>query len=182
MTTAVDYDHTVNWSQFHTFQLAEGTKDPVTFTQKRIEDGDQRRAHRQGLAGRGVSNPDILVYTHVVLSQREAVERDEHGRRLRLPRLGRDGRHGDGHARPTFRSAPSSSTWSTRRRTELVWRGTASDQVSGHRRGQGQDPGRRRRRCSRTSRRHPANDTDNSRFRKAGGFRSCEAGPPEELK
>ena len=39
MTTAVDYDHTVNWSQFHTFQLAEGTKDPVTFTQKRIEDG-----------------------------------------------------------------------------------------------------------------------------------------------
>ena len=38
MTTAVDYDHTINWSQFHSFQLADGTKDPVTFVQKRIED------------------------------------------------------------------------------------------------------------------------------------------------
>ena len=70
MTTAVDYDHTVNWSQFHTFQLADGTKDPVTFTQKRIED-----AVTGTLTGKGwtvaSSNADILVFTHVVLTNQK---------------------------------------------------------------------------------------------------------------
>jgi len=68
MSTAVDYDHTVDWSQFHTFALAEGTRDPETFTQRRIEDGIT-----QALTSRGwtvaTSNPDVLVYSHTVLSQ-----------------------------------------------------------------------------------------------------------------
>src|SRR4249920_2285124 len=65
MTTAVDYDHTVNFSQFHTFQLAEGTKDPVTFTQKRIEDGITGALTAKGWQP-VTSNPDVLVYSHVV--------------------------------------------------------------------------------------------------------------------
>ena len=33
MKTSVDYDHTINWSQFHTFQIVGGTASPETFTQ-----------------------------------------------------------------------------------------------------------------------------------------------------
>ena len=39
MTTSVDYDHTVNWSKYNTFQVMTGTPAPTTFTQKRIDVG-----------------------------------------------------------------------------------------------------------------------------------------------
>ena len=71
MTTAVDYDHTINWSKFHTFQIMEGTKDPVTFTQKRIEDGITAALTAKGWQPT-TTNPDILVYSHVVLSSRSS--------------------------------------------------------------------------------------------------------------
>jgi len=33
MNTAVDYDHTINWSNYKTFQVMVGTQSPITFTQ-----------------------------------------------------------------------------------------------------------------------------------------------------
>ena len=67
MTTSVDYDHTVNWSKYNTFQIMTGTPAPTTFTQKRIDDGIT-----QALTAKGwqptTNNPSILVYSHVKLS------------------------------------------------------------------------------------------------------------------
>jgi hypothetical protein len=134
LTTAVDYDHTVNWSQFHTFQLAEGTKDPVTFTQKRIED-----AVTGALTGKGwtvaSSNPDILVYTHVVLTNQKQWNTTSMGGGFGY------GRMGGGMASATETNIPIGTLvvdLVNPKTKEMVWRGTASDQVSGS----GEDQGK----------------------------------------
>ena len=129
MTTAVDYDHTVNWSQLHTFQLAEGTKDPETFTQKRIEDGIT-----QALTGKGwtvaASNPDVFVYSHVVLSsekQWNATSMGGFGYRGW-------GGMGGGMATATQTNIPIGTIivdMVNPKTHEMIWRGTAQDQVSG---------------------------------------------------
>ena len=67
MTTSVDYDHTVNWSKYKTFQIMDGTKAPTSFTQKRIEDGITNALTAKGWQPT-TTNPSILVYPHVVLS------------------------------------------------------------------------------------------------------------------
>ena len=128
MTTAVDYDHTVNWSQFHTFQLAEGTKDPVTFSQKRIED-----AITSTLTSKGwqpvTSNPDIMVFTHVVLSQEKQWNATSMGG------FGYRGWGGmGGMATATQTNIPMGTLivdLVNPKTHEMVWRGTAQDQVSG---------------------------------------------------
>ena len=38
LSTDVDYDHTISFAKYHTFQLKEGTASYVTFTQQRIGD------------------------------------------------------------------------------------------------------------------------------------------------
>ena len=126
MTTAVDYDHTINWSQFHTFQLAEGTKDPITFSQKRIED-----AITSTLTSKGwqpvTSNPDIMVYTHVVLSQEKQWNATSMGG------FGYRG-WGGGMATATQTNIPMGTLivdLVNPKTHEMVWRGTAQDQVSG---------------------------------------------------
>jgi hypothetical protein len=68
MTTSVDYDHTINWSKYSTFQIMTGTPAPTTFTQKRIDDGITQALQSKGWTPT-TSNPTILVYSHVVLSQ-----------------------------------------------------------------------------------------------------------------
>jgi len=129
MTTAVDYDHTINWSQFHSFQLAEGTKDPVTFTQKRIEDGITSQLQSKGWAV-ATSNPDILVYSHVVLSsekQWNATSMGGFGYRGW-------GGMGGGMATATQTNIPIGTIivdMVNPKTHEMVWRGTAQDQVSG---------------------------------------------------
>ena len=129
MTTAVDYDHTVNWSQFHTFQLAEGTKDPVTFTQKRIEDGITA-----ALTGKGwtvaTSNPDILVFSHVVLSSEKQWNAQSMGG---FGYRGWGGM-GGGMATATQTNIPIGTIivdMVNPKTHEMIWRGTAQDQVSG---------------------------------------------------
>ena len=135
LTTAVDYDHTVNWSQFHTFQLAEGTKDPVTFTQKRIED-----AVTGALTGKGwqvaTSNADILVYTHVVLTNQKQWNTTSMG-----GGFGYRGWGGGGMTQATETNIPIGTLvvdLVNPKTKEMVWRGTASDQVSGS----GEDQGK----------------------------------------
>jgi hypothetical protein len=129
MTTAVDYDHTINWSQFHTFALAEGTKDPVTFTQKRIEDGITSQLTSKGWTV-ATSNPDILVYSHVVLSsekQWNATSMGGFGYRGW-------GGMGGGMATATQTNIPIGTIivdMVNPKTHEMVWRGTAQDQVSG---------------------------------------------------
>lgn len=128
MTTNVDYDHTINWSQFHTFQIAEGTKDPVTFTQKRIEDGITQQLTAKGWQA-VTSNPDLLVYTHVVLStekQWNATSMGGFGYRGW-------GGMGGGMATATQTTIPIGTLivdMVNPKTHEMVWRGTAQDQVS----------------------------------------------------
>ena len=126
MTTAVDYDHTVNWSQFHTFQIAEGTKDPVTFTQKRIEDGITQQLTAKGWQP-VTANPDVLVYTHVVMSSEKQWNATSMGG------FGY-GRMGGGMATATQTNIPIGTLivdMVNPKTHEMVWRGTAQDQVSG---------------------------------------------------
>ncbi len=128
MTTNVDYDHTINWSQFHTFQIAEGTKDPVTFTEKRIEDGITQQLTAKGWQP-VTSNPDILVYSHVVLSsekQWNATSMGGFGYRGW-------GGMGGGMATATQTTIPIGTLivdMVNPKTREMVWRGTAQDQVS----------------------------------------------------
>jgi hypothetical protein len=128
MTTAVDYDHTVNWSQFHTFALAEGTKDPETFTQKRIEDGITQALQSKGWTVAS-SNPDVVVYSHVVLSQEKQWNATSMGG------FGYRGWGGmGGMATATQTNIPIGTIivdMVNPKTHEMIWRGTAQDQVSG---------------------------------------------------
>jgi hypothetical protein len=127
MTTAVDYDHTINWSQFHTFQLADGTKSPDTFTQKRIEDGITSALTSKGWQA-VTSNPDILVYSHVVLTSEKQWNAQSMGG------FGYRGRMGGGMATATQTNIPIGTIivdMVDPKTKEMVWRGTAQDQVSG---------------------------------------------------
>ena len=128
MTTSVDYDHTINWSQFHTFQLAEGTKDPETFTQKRIEDGITSSLQSKGWTV-ATSNPDVLVYSHVVLSSEKQWNATSMGG------FGYRGWGGmGGMATATQTNIPIGTIivdMVNPKTNEMIWRGTAQDQVSG---------------------------------------------------
>jgi hypothetical protein len=125
MTTSVDYDHTVNWSQFHSFQLAEGTRDPVTFTQKRIEDGITSALTSRGWTV-ATSNPDIMVYAHTVLSTEK---------QWTATSMGGFGYRGwGGMTTATQTSIPIGTIivdMVNPKTREMVWRGVAQDQVSG---------------------------------------------------
>ncbi len=98
MTTAVDYDHTVDWSKYKTFQLATGTPAPTTFVQKRIDDAITSTLDLQGLAA-GDEQSQYRRLSACRALRADAAEHDEHGR-LRLPRLGRLGRRDDDHHGP----------------------------------------------------------------------------------
>jgi hypothetical protein len=127
MTTSVDYDHSVNWSKYSTFQIMEGTKAPTSFTQKRIEDGIT-----QALTAKGwqptTSNPTILVYPHVVLSQEKQFTTTSMGG---FGYRGWGGM-GGGMATTTQQNIPIGTLIvdlvdpATK---EMVWRGMAQDQV-----------------------------------------------------
>ena len=127
MTTAVDYDHTVNWSQFHTFKLAAGTQSPVTFTQKEIDDGITSTLQSKGWT-LATSNPDIVVYSHVVLSAEKQWNATSMGG------FGYRGWGGmGGMATATQTNIPIGTIivdLVNPKTNEMVWRGTAQDQVS----------------------------------------------------
>jgi hypothetical protein len=136
LTTAVDYDHTVNWSQFHTYQLAEGTKDPITFTQKRIEDSITSQLNSKGWQAVS-SNPDIMVYTHSVIGQQKQWNATSTG-----GGWGYRGWGGMGGMTTATETTIKTGTLVVDlvnpKSKELVWRGTASDQISASGAEQGQ--------------------------------------------
>jgi hypothetical protein len=125
INTAVDYDHTINWSQFHTFQLMDGTKSPDTFTQKRIDDGITSALTAKGWTA-VTSNPGIQVYPHVVLSQEK---------QWNAERMGGFGyRMGGGMAQATQTNIPIGTLivdMVNPKTNEMVWRGTSQGQISG---------------------------------------------------
>jgi len=130
LTTNVDYDHTVDWSRYRTFQLAEGTKDPVTFTQKRIEDAINSTLSSKGWQPVS-SNPDVLVYTHTVLSsQKQWTAQSMGGWGYRGW-----GGMGGGMATATETNIPIGTLivdLVDPKTKEMMWRGIAQDQVSGN--------------------------------------------------
>lgn len=126
MTTAVDYDHTINWSKYKTFMLAEGTKDPVTFSQKRIETAITTTLTSKGWQA-VTSDPSIMVYTHVVLSSQKQWNTQSMGG------FGYRG-WGGGATTATETNIPIGTLivdMVDPNTHEMVWRGTAQDQVSG---------------------------------------------------
>jgi Domain of unknown function (DUF4136) len=127
MTTSVDYDHTVNWSKYSTFQLMEGTKAPTTFTQKRIDDGITQALSAKGWTPT-TNNPSILVYSHVVLSQEKQFNT------MSMGGWGYRGwgGMGGGMATTTVQNIPIGTLivdLVDPNTKEMVWRGMAQDQV-----------------------------------------------------
>ena len=123
MKTSVDYDHTVNWSQYHTFQIVGGTASPETFTQKRIEDGITSALQSKGWQA-VTSNPDVTVSPHVVLSAEK---------QWNASGTGGFGRFGGGMAQATQTEVPIGTlvvNMTNAKTGELIWRGMAQDTVS----------------------------------------------------
>jgi len=123
MKTDVDYDHTINWSSMHTFQLAEGTRSPETFTQKRIEDNITSQLTSKGWQA-VTSNPDVIVTPHVVLQAEK---------QWNASGTGGFGRFGGGMAQATQSTIPIGTlvvTMTNPKTGELIWRGSAQDQVN----------------------------------------------------
>ena len=128
MTTAVDYDHTVDFSKFKTFQIMEGTKAPVSFTQKRIEDGITQALTAKGLQPT-TNNASLLVYPHVKLSEQKQFTTTSMGG---WGYRGWGGM-GGGMATTTQQNIPIGTLivdLVDPASKEMVWRGTASDQVN----------------------------------------------------
>ncbi len=129
MTTAVDYDHTISWSKYHTFQLGVGTPAPTTFTQKRIDDAITTTLSSKGWQAVS-SNPSVMVYPHVVLSEQTQLNTTTMGGGYGYRGWGGMG----GTATTTVQKIPIGTLIidlvdpATK---EMIWRGTASDQVSG---------------------------------------------------
>src|SRR5262245_3209680 len=127
MTTSVDYDHTVNWSKYNTFQIMTGTPAPTTFTQKRIDDGITQALQAKGWQPT-TSNPSILVYSHVVLSQEKQWTTTSMGG---FGYRGWGGM-GGGMAQTTQTNIPMGTLivdLVDPNTKEMVWRGLAQDQV-----------------------------------------------------
>ena len=127
MSTAVDYDHTINWSNYKTFQVMVGTQSPITFTQKEIDDSITQALTSKGMQAT-TTNPNLLVYPHVVLTQQ---------RQWNTMSMGGFGYRGwggmGGMATTTEQNIPIGTLivdLVDPNTKEMVWRGTATDQVS----------------------------------------------------
>jgi Domain of unknown function (DUF4136) len=128
MTTAVDYDRTIDWSKYKTFQIMEGTRSPVTFTQKRIEDGITQALTAKGMQPT-TNNPSLLVYPHVVMSEQKQWNT------MSMGSFGYRGwgGMGGGMATTTEQNIPIGTLivdMVDPNSKEMVWRGTATDQVT----------------------------------------------------
>ena len=131
MTTAVDYDHTVNWSQFHTFQLAEGTKDP---------DDVHAEAHRGRHHERADQSKGWTVATsRTPTSSSTRTSSSASEKQWNATSMGGFGYRGwggmgGGMATATQTNIPIGTIIVdivNPKTHEMIWRGTAQDQVSG---------------------------------------------------
>jgi len=137
MKTTVDYDHGIDWSRYHTFVIAEGSKAPTDFAQKRIEN-----ALISSLNARGfqlvTSNPDLLVYPHAVLTQEKQWNAQSVGGYYGY---GYHGWGGGGMTTVTSTTIPIGTLIVDivdARTKDGIWRGIAQDELTG----KGEDHGK----------------------------------------
>jgi hypothetical protein len=135
LSTDIDYDHTISFAKYHTFQLKEGTPSPVTFTQKEIESSIMSALTSKGWSSVTL-DPNILVYTHVALSEQKQWNATSMGG------FGYRGWRGmGGMATATETNIPIGTLivdLVDAQTHEMVWRGIARNQVKQNGNSQGQ--------------------------------------------
>lgn len=126
-----DWDHTVNFSRYRTFDFREGTRISDSLIERRIDRGILSQLQAKGLR-RDESSPDLLVYTHVRISNQRQIDYNT---------FGYGGWYGWGGWRTggwgptvaTVREIPVGTLivdLVDARKKALVWRGTATDTIS----------------------------------------------------
>lgn len=126
-----DWDHTVDFSKYKTFALREGTKISDSLIEQRIERGIVSQLEAKGLR-RVENNADLLVYTHVRVSNQRQIDYNTFG-------------YGGWYGWGGWRTGGWGTTTATVRdipvgtlivdlvdapKKALVWRGTATDTIS----------------------------------------------------
>jgi hypothetical protein len=126
-----DWDHTVDFAKYRTFDLREGTKISDSLIEQRIERGIVSQLEAKGLR-RAENNPDLLVYTHVRISNQRQIDYNTFGYGGWYGWGGwRTG--GWGTTTATVRDIPVGTLivdLVDARKKALVWRGTATDTIS----------------------------------------------------
>lgn len=77
LTVSSDWDHTVDFSQYKTFALREGTKAENSIVQNRIDNAVMTTLVSKGLTPS--DDPSLLVYTHTSVSKEKQVNYDNFG-------------------------------------------------------------------------------------------------------
>jgi hypothetical protein len=131
LTVSTDWDHTVDFAQYKTFALQEGTKAENSLVQRRIESALIATLESRGLAVVSDS-PALLVYPHVRVTQQKQVNYSDFGYG---GWYGWDGWGTGGWASNTATvSEVPVGTLSVdlvdAQKKTLVWRGTATDTIT----------------------------------------------------
>jgi hypothetical protein len=131
LTVSSDWDHTVNFANFQTYAMREGTRANNPIIQDRID-----RSVNQTLQTRGLrmdaQNPQLLVYTHVRVSKEQQINYNT---------WGYGGWYGWGGWGPGGWSTTTATVTNVpvgtlivdlvdAQRKSLVWRGTATDTIT----------------------------------------------------
>jgi Domain of unknown function (DUF4136) len=126
-----DWDHTADFSKYKTFAIREGTKISDSLIEQRIERGIVSQLEAKGLR-MDPNNPDLLVYTHVRVSNQTQIDYNTFGYGGYYGWGGwRTG--GWGPTTATVREIPVGTLivdLVDAGKKALVWRGTATDTIS----------------------------------------------------
>ncbi len=126
-----DWDHTVDFSRYKTFDLREGTRISDSLIEQRIDRGIVSSLEAKGLR-RSESAPELLVYTHVRISTQRQIDYNTFGYGGWYG-WGGWRRGGWGSTTATVRDIPVGTLivdLVDAQKKELVWRGTATDTIS----------------------------------------------------
>ena len=78
LTVSSDWDHTADFSKYRTYAVREGTKANNPLIQERIDRSLAATLQAKGLRLDN-QNPDLLVYTHVLVSKEQQVNYNTYG-------------------------------------------------------------------------------------------------------
>ena len=131
LTVSSDWDHTVNFANFQTYDMREGTRANNPLIRDRIDRSVNQTLQSRGLR-RDAQNPQLLVYTHVRVSQEQQINYNT---------WGYGGWYGWGGWGPGGWSTTTATVSQVpvgtlivdlvdAQRKSLVWRGTASDTIT----------------------------------------------------
>jgi hypothetical protein len=123
LRTSVDYDRSLDFSRYKTFDFGRGTPARRSFTQKRIEDVVASTLRSKGLTSVRDERPDLRVYTHIVLENQQRIDTVVYGYGWRW---------GGGITTTIVTNVPVGTLIVDLVDTEskeLVWRGQATDTI-----------------------------------------------------